>query len=148
MTARPVHTYKEIVRFEDVDRGGIVYHPNYLSYLERARSQSLIDQGHSFSRMLSEGFGIVVASVDMKYVRPLKLEDQFFVVSQVDQVSRSLFHMTQAITTDVQDCARTSVRDEFRLMKNLSFYAHLRLCVISLETGRPISPPAWLESLL
>lgn len=148
MAHQPIHLYNEIARFEDVDAAAIVYHPVYLNYLERARSQSLIDKGHSFKRVLDEGLGLVIASIDMKYVRPIALEDRFIVGSQVDDYTKSCIVMTQVIATDVQDFSRTHLKSQLREMQTLRFFAHLKLFVVSQKTMRPAPTPDWLITLL
>lgn len=148
MSHQPIHCYSEIVRFEDVDLASVVYHPVYLNYLERARSQSLIEQGASLKKIFEEGLGIVIASVDMKYIRPLCLEDRFVVASQVDDFTHSIIHMTQAILVDPKDCPKDCIKENFRQMPSLRFYAQLKLVVISQKTMRPAPIPSWLLGIL
>lgn len=147
MMHQPIHHYREIVRFEDVDAAAIVYHPVYLSYLERARSQSLIDRGSSFKRLLDEGVGMVVATADMKFVRPLFLEDRFIVATQINDVHKSIINVTQVIATDEQDVQRHDLKSELRSIKSIRFFAHLKLVVISRETMRPTVLPEWMSTL-
>ncbi len=143
----PIHTYEDRVRFEDVDAAAIVYHPVYLTYLERARSQSLIEEGHSFKRLLDEGLGIVVASAEMKYVRPLFLDDRFVVATQINDYGKSVINVTQAIANHEADLSRGTLRHELRQIESLRFFAHLKLVVISRNTGRPTTIPPWLMKI-
>ncbi len=39
-----------IVEFEDVDAHGVVHHPNYLKYLEKARSYGIRKCGYSLEK--------------------------------------------------------------------------------------------------
>jgi len=39
--------YKIKVYYEDTDAGGVVYYANYLKFIERARSEALLDIGLS-----------------------------------------------------------------------------------------------------
>ena len=67
----PVRIY-----WEDTDAGGIVYHANYLRYMERARGEMLRDLGYEQHRMQAEGEPvIVVADASLKFHRPAKLDD-------------------------------------------------------------------------
>ena len=82
-----VHHFPLRIYFEDTDLSGLVYHANYLRYLERARSDMLriagIDQ-----RANHEGGEGVYAVTDLKlaYRRPARLDDDLMVVSQVMEV--------------------------------------------------------------
>lgn len=148
MTHRNIHIFEEIVRFEDVDPAAIVYHPVYLNYLERARSQSLRDKGSSFKKVIEEGFGIVVAAAEMKYIRPLALEDIFFVATQVNTCAKSLITMTQAIAMKREAFATRCLEQDLRQIEGLRFYAHLKLVVVSRHTMQPVPMPDWLSELL
>lgn len=148
MSHHHIHLYQEQVRFEDVDAMSMVYHPIYLTYLERARCQFVIDQGSSFKAMLEAGYGIVVASAEMKFVRPLQLEDRFVIATQIDERSKSVLYMTQVITMRSEDAAKQSLKNELRSIENLRFYAHLKLSVISLAHKAPATPPDWIAKLL
>ena len=80
------HRYPCRVFFEDTDLSGVVYHANYLRFMERARSDMLrlvgIDQ-----RAALEGVGVyAVAAVAIRYRRPAKLDDALLVVSRVQDV--------------------------------------------------------------
>ena len=75
-----VHRFPVRVYFEDTDLSGIVYHANYLRFMERARSDLLrvvgIDQRGAFE----SGEGVyAVADVQLKYLRPAKLDDDLLV---------------------------------------------------------------------
>lgn len=77
------HRFPVRVYFEDTDLSGVVYHANYLRFMERARSDMLacvgIDQRGSFDG----GEGVyAVADLTIKYRRPAKLDDALVVVSR------------------------------------------------------------------
>ena len=59
------------VYYEDTDAAGVVYHSNYLKYMERARTEWLRTIGFS-QQVLREESGniIVVSEIDIKFVRP------------------------------------------------------------------------------
>ena len=61
---------------EDTDSGGVVYHANYLRYMERARTEWLRDRGFDHDRVAREaGILFVVRSVQIKFLRPARLSD-------------------------------------------------------------------------
>ena len=78
------HRFPVRVFFEDTDLSGVVYHANYLRYMERARSDLLsvagIDQRAAFDG--GEGY-YVVADLRIRYRRPARLDDALVVVTMV-----------------------------------------------------------------
>jgi acyl-CoA thioester hydrolase len=85
------------VYFEDTDLSGVVYHANYLRYMERARSDMLrlagIDQ-----RATYEGGGGAYAITDLhiRYRAPARLDDALIVASWVTATTpaRVVIHQT------------------------------------------------------
>ena len=81
------HHFALRVYFEDTDVSGVVYHGNYLKYMERARSDMLRAIGVDQRAALESGEGVyAVAEAQIKYRRPAKLDDALVVVSRVREV--------------------------------------------------------------
>ena len=75
----PVRIY-----WEDTDAGGIVYHANYLRYMERARTEFLRSLGLEQRKMTLVGApDIVESSIEMKFVRPAVLDDALTVKTRI-----------------------------------------------------------------
>ena len=71
------HYFALRVYFEDTDFSGIVYHANYLRYLERARSDMLSRLGIDQRGTFETGNGVyAVADMTLKFVRPAKMDDE------------------------------------------------------------------------
>jgi acyl-CoA thioester hydrolase len=82
-----VHRFALRVYFEDTDLTGIVYHANYLRYLERARSDMLRAAGIDQRAAHEAGEGAyAVADLAIRYRRPARLEDALVVHSRVADV--------------------------------------------------------------
>lgn len=85
------------VYFEDTDLSGVVYHANYLRFMERARSDMLrlagIDQRANFAG--GEG-AYAVVDLHIRYRAPARLDDALLVVSRVVRASpaRVVIHQT------------------------------------------------------
>lgn len=102
------------VYFEDTDLSGIVYHANYLRYMERARSEMLaaagIDQRAAFDR----GEGVyAVADLAIRYVAPARLSDALIVASTVRCVSAATATLVQRIYRDGTLLTDATVRAAF-----------------------------------
>ena len=83
-----VHYYPVRIFFEDTDAGGVVYHANYLRYMERARSDMLRLAGIDQRGALDSGEGVyAVARARIDYRRPARLDDDLMVVSRVAHVA-------------------------------------------------------------
>lgn len=82
-----VHRFPVRVYFEDTDLTGVVYHANYLRYMERARSDMLALAGIDQLQVMQGGRGYyAVADLRVAYKRPAKLGDELEVRSQVLRV--------------------------------------------------------------
>jgi acyl-CoA thioester hydrolase len=86
------------VYYEDTDAGGVVYYANYLKFIERARTEALVELGFS-NKKIMEKFGslIVVKSCNIEYKIPAHLEDELKIRSFVKSVTKTSFFMNQFI---------------------------------------------------
>lgn len=83
----PAHIFRVRVYFEDTDLSGIVYHANYLRYMERARSDMLRLAGIDQRAANDAGEGAwAVTDLNIRYRRPAKLDDDLIVISTVEAV--------------------------------------------------------------
>ena len=89
----PVRVY-----YEDTDGGGVVYHANYLRFMERARTEWLRSLGFGQNE-LRRGLCVifVVREVKVKYLRPAVFDDALQVISHLEEVGRSLLRFRQTI---------------------------------------------------
>ncbi len=88
----------ERVFYEDTDAGGIVYHANYLKFMERCRCRWLESMGFNVLD-LQEGQDVlfVVRSVNLEYVHPARLFDELTVNLEVLQVGKVRLLLSQNI---------------------------------------------------
>ena len=77
------HRFPVRVYFEDTDLSGVVYHANYLRFMERARSNMLRLLGIDQRAVMGAGVGAyAVARLDIRYKAPARLDDALLVVSR------------------------------------------------------------------
>lgn len=80
------------VYFEDTDSGRIVYHANFLRFMERGRTNYLRLLGVSQQALLEEtrnnapGFAFVVRSMTIDFLKPAVLEDLLDIVTVPQEV--------------------------------------------------------------
>lgn len=90
------HYYAVRVYYEDTDLSGITYHANYLRWFERARSDLLrqleIDQRSAIEA--GEG-AYAVAEINLKYLRPAKLDDDVLIETRCTEMRAASCRMHQ-----------------------------------------------------
>lgn len=92
------HHFPVRVYFEDTDAGGIVYHANYLRFMERARSDMLRLLGISQRGALDAGEGAyAVARLAIDYRAPARLDDDLLVISRVARIGGATVEMAQQV---------------------------------------------------
>ncbi len=79
---------------EDTDFQGFVYHANYLKYLERARTQFLID--NQISQLNADGF-FVIKNINITYSFPARLEENLLVKTDVQLKTKARMTFNQTI---------------------------------------------------
>lgn len=80
------------VYYEDTDSGEVVYHANYLKFMERARTERLRALGFEQDRLRNEqGIIFAVHSMTIDFIRP------------------AVFNDVLEVTADVESCRRASV---------------------------------------
>jgi len=89
----PVQVY-----YEDTDAGGVVYHSQYLNFMERARTEFLRNIGF-VQTVLRDDLGIlfVVRDIQIRFKKPAKFDDALNVRTNLLNVGRSLLAFEQNI---------------------------------------------------
>lgn len=129
------HHYRARVYFEDTDLSGIVYHANYLRYMERARSDMLRIAGIDQRAAMEAGDGSwAVTDLAIKYRRPARLDDDLLVVSTVEAVRGASVIIAQRILRGTDTLSGETLTD-----------GHVTAAFLSPE-GRPRRQPAgWAD---
>lgn len=119
----PVRVY-----FEDTDAGGVVYHANYLKFLERARTDWLRAHGISQSQ-LKAGRGLLFAIVEcnVRFRAPARLDDELAVSCVLDARRSASFAFSQEIRRAADDVLLADAR--------------VRAACLDAETFRPVPLP-------
>jgi len=68
------HTHSVRIYYEDTDLSGLVYHANYLRYMERAR-EHLLGPDELVRLYTEEGIGFVVYHAELTYKKGARLGD-------------------------------------------------------------------------
>ena len=115
------------VRFAETDAMGIVHHSRYLLYFEEARVAYLRYIGRPYPTWRAQGMDATVLEVHVRYIKPLRFDDEFDIHVDLAEVSRTMFQMAYLLERGGDPCA-TGVT------------AHGLINA----AGRPIRLPEWL----
>ncbi|UUL81782.1 tol-pal system-associated acyl-CoA thioesterase [Sphingomonas qomolangmaensis] len=95
------HRFAVRVYFEDTDLSGVVYHANYLRYMERARSDMLRVAGVDQRAAHEAGEGAyVVRDLRIRYAAPARLDDALVVISTITRIRAASVDIHQRVMRD------------------------------------------------
>ncbi len=93
------HSLDIRVYYEDTDVGGVVYYANYLKFMERGRTEWLRCAGVNQSEVARDtGCVFVVTALDIRYLKPARLDDLLTIYSLVTRVGWASLHFEQRIS--------------------------------------------------
>jgi acyl-CoA thioester hydrolase len=113
------HVLTVRVYYEDTDFTGIVYHANYLRYMERGRTNYLRLIGADHRAMFeatekeTPGFAFVVRSMMLDYLRPARMDDILDVVTEAEEVKGASITLRQRVMRGEELLVGASVRVAF-----------------------------------
>lgn len=93
---------------EDTDAGGIVYHANHIRFFDRARTEwlrerQLVEMRKQFN------YHFVIRHIDIKYKRPLRIDDELIITAQVHSLADTFFVAEQHIIVNGKICATAKI---------------------------------------
>ena len=113
------HHMQVRVYYEDTDFSGIVYHANYLRFMERGRTnhlrlmgaeqQALFDQAET----TEAGFAFVVRSMNLDFLRPARMDDLLDVVTWPIAVKGASITLAQEVRRGDEVLVTAEVRVAF-----------------------------------
>ena len=107
------------VYYEDTDFSGIVYHANYLRYMERGRTNHLrlmgAEQHALFDQALEEtpGFAFVVRSMQIDFRKPARMDDVLEVVTTPIEVKGASIVLHQQVNRGEETLVEATVQVAF-----------------------------------
>ncbi len=121
------------VYYEDTDAGGIVYHANYLRFMERARTEWLRRLGFEQDRLRQElRLLFAVRSLEIDYRKPALFNDELTVVTQLQQLRHASLTFSQRIV----NCKTPAT---------LLVQASVKVACIDADSRRPVALPAAIK---
>src|SRR5271167_1464812 len=98
------HVLTVRVYYEDTDFTGIVYHANYLRYMERGRTNylRLIGADHralfEAAEQEAPGFAFVVRSMTIDFLKAARMDDVLDIVTEPEEVKGASVILHQQVT--------------------------------------------------
>jgi acyl-CoA thioester hydrolase len=126
-----MHTTRLRVRFGETDAMGVANNAVYLQYFELGRIELLRSAGHSYLDVHTGGMDMVVIEASIRYLRPLRFDDE------VD------------VECSLVELGRASFRFGYRLLVvgELRASGSTRHACVDRATLRPVRVPSWLAGL-
>jgi acyl-CoA thioester hydrolase len=100
---RVIFEWNVRVYFEDTDSGGVVYHANYLKFMERARTEWLRSLGLNQIKLKKEDkVMFVVRKIDIQYRMPSRFDDELLLQTECFKITDYSIMLKQNILRDKQ----------------------------------------------
>ena len=107
---RIIFEWNARVYFEDTDSGGVVYHANYLKFMERARTEWLRSLGLNQIKLKQEDkVMFVVRKIDIQYKIPARFNDELLIQTDCVKTTDYSIMLKQNILRDKQTITEGSV---------------------------------------
>ncbi|MBT4963179.1 MAG: YbgC/FadM family acyl-CoA thioesterase [Francisellaceae bacterium] len=120
------HIFKLRVYYSEVDVLGIVYHTNYVNYMERARCDWLRVCGFPIHQTCSDyEILFAVKHLDVSYLAPAKLDQELYIVSKIVKAKKASLMYDQKVCADAN---------------GLQVLCHAKICIVCL--GQNLRPKA------
>lgn len=120
----PVRVY-----YENTDAGGVVYHADYVAFMERARTEWLRNLGYDNSGLARDhGVVFAVRRTEVDFIKPAFLDDALTVTAEVSKRGRASLEFEQLVLRDGEILCRGIVK----------------LVCVACESFRPTAIPAVL----
>ncbi len=121
------------VYYQDTDAGGVVFHAQYLAFMERARTELLNAAGLDLSRLAQErGVIFFVHELAVRYHQPARLNELVWVSAEVVRMGRASLVFRQRVE-----------RGEELLVE-----AEVTLAMVDSDRMRPARMPEELRQVL
>jgi acyl-CoA thioester hydrolase len=131
------------VYYEDTDAGGLVYHTNYLKFMERARTEWLRNLGIEQQSLLEQSIGFVVKGLTMKNSKAAVFNDMLSISCQVVELKKASMLFKQHAYR-VKDVTNTHNNNAMSTEKELLVSAEVRVACVDLGKMKPIAIPDFI----
>ena len=82
--------YEVKVSFEDLDPMNVVWHGNYVRYMEQARCDLFEKLNYTYINMLADNYAYPVAKMNVKYIKPAEFGDILTIKTEIVSIEPAL----------------------------------------------------------
>lgn len=122
------------VIYGDTDKMGVVYHANYLRYMEHGRVEFIRQSGMSYARMERDGFALPAIELATEYRAAALYDDLVTVEVGLSHLTRARIHFSYRLV--VEPGGREGLESPLEVLR-----AESRHCCLHVPTGRPARLP-------
>ena len=126
------HKVKARVRYGETDQMGVVYHANYLSFFEIARTELIRLRGVAYSSLEEGGLRLMVTEAAMQYHSPGRYDDVLDITARLSESGPARVRFDYEVRRDGED--------------EVLVTGHTVLASIA-EDGRPCRMPTELREI-
>lgn len=84
--ARAWHEHTLRVRYGETDQMGVVYHANYLVYMEEGRTRLMESLGASYAEVEASGYGLAVRRAELRYRAPAVYDQRLLIRTRLGRI--------------------------------------------------------------
>ena len=133
MAAVNSHQWAVRVYYENTDAGGVVYHAQYLNFMERARTEWLRILGFEHTTLLQQyNCVFVVHSMQIQFKKSAKLDDLLTITSFLTKIGYGSVEFLQTIQLNQQTLVQ----------------AQVKLACVDSRSFKPIPVPLVVKSIM
>jgi acyl-CoA thioester hydrolase len=104
--------YRQRVRYHECDPQGVVFNAHYLAYFDITLTELWREVG-GYEAMISDGTDMVVAEATLRYLAPLRFDDEFEVAISVARLGQTSMTTRFAMEHDGEVVTEGEVRHVF-----------------------------------
>lgn len=109
----PPFRHRLRVRYHECDPQGVVFNANYLAYFDMGITELWREALGGYQSMVAEGVDIVVAEAKVKYLAPLRFDEEFELVVAVAEMGKTSLNTELRVERDGLLAAEGELRHVF-----------------------------------
>lgn len=121
------------VRYAETDQMGVVYHSNYLNYLELGRVEWLRSLGYSYAELEKKGVLLPVVHAELNYRFPARYDELIRIETEVSSIGKSSIEFSSQL---------------YNVNDTLVLEGKVKLVCLNADSFKPISIPVDLRNLI
>ncbi len=79
-----------LVPFYDLDPMNVVWHGNYVKYMEKARCDMFSKLGYTYIDMKNDSFAYPIAKMNTKYIKPASFEQKLLIKTFLNEIEPAI----------------------------------------------------------